>query len=138
MLESLFKRMIVLNRILCLFVSLYDRYYLSTYKFTLFSLQPTYMIAKHLLAWNGWRVSYFSFTTWVKLCCFVFSFHLSPWEWVDNFLLFLHTHTHTSLFHLSFWKGEHLFFASYNYPFLWNGGTICIFLVISLSFEIAW
>ncbi len=98
MLESLFKRMIVLNRILCLFVSLYDRYYLSTYKFTLFSLQPTYMIAKHLLAWNGWRVSYFSFTTWVKLCCFVFSFHLSPWEWVDNFLLFLHTHTHTHPF----------------------------------------
>lgn len=138
MLESLFKRMIVLNRILCLFVSLYDRYYLSTYKFILFSLQPTYMIAKHLLAWNGWRVSYFSFTTWVELCCFVFSFHLFLLGNGWTIFFFSSTHTHTSLFHLSFWKVEHLFFASYNYPLLWNGGTICILLVISLSFEIAW
>jgi len=76
MLESLFRKMMVLNQILCLFVSLYDGYYLSTYKFTLLSLQPTYMIAKHLLPWNGRKVSYFSFTTWVELCCFVFSFHL--------------------------------------------------------------
>jgi len=30
------------------------------------------------------------------------------------------------------------FFASYNYPFLWNGCTICILLLMSISFEIAW
>ncbi len=70
----------------------------------------------------------------IVLFCF-FLPPLSPWKWVDNFLLFLHTQNPFSPFLLKRWT---FFFPSYNCPFLWNGCTICILLLMSISFEIAW
>lgn len=54
----------------------------------------------------------------IVLFCFFLS-PLSPWEWVDNFLLFIHTHTH----HFS------------TFPF--EKVNICFFL-IQLPFPLEW